>query len=129
MRRGESGAEIIIFGALFVAAIISVLWAVQKISPIQIEIQRVNEDVEQLSLIFSDACNSYAYSKRYETKTHTGNLIVNDNSYCINNTRIELCSPTICDVGIHMVSLNDIRYVIVSKEQTGGGESYNVRSE
>ncbi|MFT4309836.1 MAG: hypothetical protein ACMXYL_05110 [Candidatus Woesearchaeota archaeon] len=129
MIKGESGVETIIYVALFSAALITVLWAVQRISPIQLEMQRVNEDIESIALLIGEACNSYEYNKRYEPRTSAGLLSFYDNHYCVNTTRLGLCSPTNCDVGYHNIDLEGIINIRIIKYHDEGDIVYEILGE
>lgn len=123
MRRAETTTEVILFGTLFTAAIIAVLWGVQNIHPVQVDIERAQADIEQLSTHFSAACNSHTINRRYAPRTQEGILNVTNDRFCIQARHVELCSFTVCDLGVYEVNLTQAIYIHITKTDD---DTYNI---
>lgn len=126
VRRAETTTEIILFGTLFTAAIIAVLWGVQNIHPVQVDIERAQADIEQLSGHFSAACNSHTIQRRYAPQTQEGILNITQDQFCIEARHVTLCAFTVCELGIHQANLTGATHITIVKTQQDGEAHYEV---
>ena len=126
MRRAETTTEIILFGTLFTAAIIALLWGVQNIHPVQVDIERAQADIEQLSSHFSAACNSHLLDRTYAPNTQEGVLNISGEEFCVHARHVTLCAFTVCDLGEHTLNLTGTSFIRIVKTQESAGEEYEI---
>jgi hypothetical protein len=122
MRRGDSMAVGLLWGSIIFMAIIISMWASRNLYPVQADLSMIDEDLQALSKITSEACNSYTYERRYNPKVEQGNLTFDGFSICIRTERSSMCSYSICDLGLdELLDLSTITYVTIAKTRDDGG--------
>lgn len=127
MRRGDSMTVGLLWGSIIFMAIIIALWMSRNLYPIQADLALIDEDLQALSKITTEACNSYTYERRYNPRVEQGNLTFEGFTICIATERSSLCSYSICNMRLdERIMLDDITYVTITKTTEEDGETYEV---
>jgi hypothetical protein len=122
LKKGSAQNGVIMWTGLIIAALITVNWTVSHIKPHHIGMEKINADVEAVQGKINAACNSMLYRTRYNPVIEEGQLIISNNTTCINST-VSLCRLSLCSTGIDAtIDLRDITYVVIEKNET----SFNV---
>ena len=99
------------------SVIIVAMWFITVIEPVQFETDRVQRDLNDLSIALTNACNSLEYEKRYNPVTEEGSLHFNASHTCI-NTSLFRCKPNLCAVEASTHNLTDITTIVIQKYDT-----------
>ena len=92
--------NIILFIAVFLAALILVTWYIQSVRPTRYIIGAVSEDIEELRQHLSNACVVTIYNASYLLATETtGQIITNETHYCIVTEVFGSCRVAPCQLG------------------------------
>ena len=122
MRRGDAMAVGLLWGSIIFMAIIISMWASRNLYPVQADLSQIDEDLQALSKITSEACTSYTYERRYNPRVEEGTLTIEGFTLCMSTERSSMCSYSICDLGLETtIDLSAITYVRVTKTQEDGG--------
>jgi hypothetical protein len=118
----------LMWGSILMLTIITAIWVTRMITPVQADLSRMDADLQALSAISGEACNSYEYDRRYNPRTNNGNLSFTNYSICIVQESYELCTYSVCNLGLTLeFDLASFTYLTMSKRQ--GDEPYAIRIE
>ena len=125
MKRGDAMTAGLLWGSIIFMAIIITVWMSQTLYPVQADLSLIDEDLQALSTITTQACNSYTYERRYNPRVERGNLTFEGFTICIATERSSLCSYSICNMGLdEHIALENTTYVTVTKQTIEGEEEY-----
>ena len=115
-KKGDIASPVFMWMAIFLVMIISGLWFVRKIRPLENVSQTVNYDLEQIKMSASYACSSDSYQKKYNPRTERGELVVNETGACINVTGIKYCTNFFCRLNNTLTEdLANITFIYIIK--------------
>lgn len=124
MKRGDAMAVGLLWGAMIFMAIVISLWMSRNLYPVQADLSLIEEDLQALSKITTEACNSYTYARRYNPRVEAGNLTISSFDICISTERNSMCSYSMCNLGLERdIALEDHTYIIITKDHE---ETYDV---
>ncbi len=114
--RAETPVAIVMWIGSIISVLIVIGWIGKNIYPSNIATGTMTEDLENLQLMTSDACNSNFFNRTFNPLTEQGNIIFRNNSICINTTKNNICRDIICSTGFEgSFSLKDIVHLSVLK--------------
>lgn len=125
MRRGDAMAAGLLWGSIIFMAIVISLWMARNLYPVQADLSLIEEDLQALSKITTEACNSYTYERRYNPRVEEGNLTIRSFDICISTQRNSMCSYSMCNLGLEReIALENHTYIIIAKDHEGVYDVY-----
>ena len=115
--KADSSTQILMWLVAAAAAIICMLWLGKSISPAHLVMDKVQADLDNLQMRFSDACNSEHYLSRYNALTEEGNLSISNTEICIRSKTVGLCAYLACATSLKQtILLDDITNLVIRKD-------------
>jgi hypothetical protein len=117
-KKAETQSNVIMWLGVLITIFISLFWLTQNIEPMHLDLETVAGDLAQLQSHVNAACISDYYLVKFNPKTASGNLIINDSNICINNT-IHKCRIALCKTEINFtLSLKNNTYLVIEKNNS-----------
>jgi hypothetical protein len=125
MKRGDAMAAGLLWGSIIFMAIVISVWMSRNLYPVQADLSLIEEDIQALSRITTEACNSYTYERRYNPRVEGGNLTISSFDICISTQRNSMCSYSMCNLGLEQkIALGNLTYIVMAKDPDGTYDVY-----
>lgn len=115
-KKGSTVSNIIMWIGIVLALLIIIFGVTKRISPEHYTYEKINYDLKKINNKIEESYTAYEYFAKYNPKNEKGTLIITEDKICINNS-LYYCKEIVSDLDEQNISLENITYIIISKEE------------